>query len=176
MKLHLGCGNKYIEGYVNIDIRYLPGVDEVNNVGRLRNYKSHSIDVIYASHVLEHFSRWEYESVLKRWYELLKPGGVLRLGVPDFGEIVEYYNKTKDLRSVSGMLYAGQDYPENNHYWVWDFNTLSKELKEIGFNNVYRYDWRQTEHSDIDDYTQSYLPHFDKENGVLLSLNVEAIK
>jgi hypothetical protein len=29
MKLHLGCGTKHIEGYTNIDIRYLPGVDEV---------------------------------------------------------------------------------------------------------------------------------------------------
>jgi predicted SAM-dependent methyltransferase len=176
MKLHLGCGNKHIEGYVNIDIRYLPGVDEVNNVGRLRNYKNNSVDIIYASHILEHFGRWEYQSVLKRWYDLLKNGGTLRLGVPDFGAIVEYYNKTKDLRGVSGMLYGGQDYPENNHYWVWDFDVLSKELKEIGFTEVNKYDWRDTEHSNLDDYTQSYLPHMDKENGVLLSLNVEAKK
>ena len=176
MKLHLGCGSKHIEGYVNIDIRYLPGVDEVNNVGRLRNYKNNSVDIIYASHVLEHFSRWEYQSVLKRWYDLLKTGGTLRLGVPDFGGIVEYYNKTKDLRGVSGMLYGGQDYPENNHYWVWDFDVLSKELKEIGFTKVNKYDWRDTEHSNLDDYTQSYLPHMDKENGILLSLNIEAKK
>jgi predicted SAM-dependent methyltransferase len=176
MKLHLGCGNKHIEGYINIDIRYLPGVDEVNNVGKLRNYNKSSIDVIYASHVLEHFSRWEYMSVLNRWYELLKPNGILRLGVPDFREIVNYYLKNKDLRSVSGMLYGGQDYAENNHYWVWDYDTLCEELKSIGFKSVYRYDWRETEHSHVDDYTQSYLPHMDKKNGVLLSLNVEAIK
>jgi predicted SAM-dependent methyltransferase len=110
MKLHLGCGDKHIKGYVNIDIRYLPGVDEVDNVARLRKYKTDSISVIYASHVLEHFGRWEYMDVLKRWYEILKPGGTLRLGVPDFGGIVDYYQKTKDLRVVSGMLYGGQDY------------------------------------------------------------------
>ena len=40
MKLHLGCGDKHIKGYVNIDIRYLQGVDEVDNVARLRKYKS----------------------------------------------------------------------------------------------------------------------------------------
>jgi predicted SAM-dependent methyltransferase len=176
MKLHLGCGNKHIDGYVNIDIRYLPGVDEVNNVGKLRNYKKESVDVIYASHVLEHFSRWEYMFVLHRWYELLKPNGILRLGVPDFNEIVNYYLKTKDLRGISGILYGGQDYSENNHYWVWDFETITKELKDIGFKKVYKYDWRSTEHSHIDDYTQSYLPHMDKENGTLLSLNIEAIK
>lgn len=176
IKLHLGCGSKHIKGYTNIDIRYLPGVDEVDNVARLRRYKANSISVIYASHVLEHFSRWEYMSVLERWYELLEPGGTLRIGVPDFEEIAKYYLKTKNLRAVSGMLYGGQDYVENNHFWVWDFNTLEKELKQIGFSEVKRYDWRQTDHNYIDDYTQSYLPHLDKDNGTLLSLNVEAIK
>jgi predicted SAM-dependent methyltransferase len=176
MKLHLGCGNKHIEGYINIDIRYLPGVDEVDNVARLRKYKSNSISVIYASHVLEHFGRWEYMNVLERWYEILEPNGVLRLGVPDFEEIVNYYQKTKDLRVISGMLYGGQDYTENNHFWVWDFNTLKKELMQIGFKSVSKYNWRDTEHCHIDDYTQSYLPHMDKENGTLLSLNIEAIK
>lgn len=176
MKLHLGCGDKHIEGYTNIDIRYLPGVDEVDNVARLRKYKPNSISVIYASHVLEHFGRWEYMDVLRRWYEILEPGGVLRLGVPDFGGIVEYYQKTKNLRAVSGMMYGGQDYVENNHFWVWDFDTLKDELTQVGFKDVYRYDWRQTDHSHIDDYTQSYLPHLDKDQGVLLSLNVESIK
>ena len=39
-----------------------------------------------------------------------------------------------------------------------------------------RYDLRDTEHADIDDCSQAYLPHMDKENGVLMSLNVEATK
>jgi predicted SAM-dependent methyltransferase len=87
-KLHLGCGSKHIKNYINIDIRYLPGVDEVDNVRFLRKYKNDSVDEIYASHVLEHFSRWEYKNVLKRWFDILKPGGTLRLAVPDFDSIV----------------------------------------------------------------------------------------
>ena len=83
---------------------------------------------------------------------------------------------TKNLRILSGMLYGGQDYDENYHYWCWDFDTLSTELKSIGFKNVERYDWKKTEHNNIDDYTQIYLPHMDKENGTLLSLNIEATK
>jgi predicted SAM-dependent methyltransferase len=114
--------------------------------------------------------------VLERWYEILKPGGILRIGVPDFENIVNYYIKTKDLRILSGMLYGGQDYEQNFHHWCWDFNTLSTELKHIGFKTVERYDWKQTEHSHIDDFTQAYLPHLDKDHGTLLSLNVEAIK
>ena len=88
LKLHLGCGTKHIPGFVNIDIRYLPKVDEVNNIKFLRNYKVNSADLIYACHVLEHFSRWDYKNVLRRWYEILKPGGILRLGVPDVSFIL----------------------------------------------------------------------------------------
>ena len=98
VKLHLGSGSKHIDGYINVDIRYLPGVDEVNNVKFLRNYKNNSVDEIYCCHTLEHFGRWEYKEVLKRWFEILKPGGVMRLAIPDFNSICQYYNKTKDLK------------------------------------------------------------------------------
>jgi hypothetical protein len=46
----------------------------------------------------------------------------------------------------------------------------------VGFKEVYLWDWRETEHSHIDDFSQAYLPHMDKENGVLMSLNIEAKK
>ena len=73
------------------------------------------------------------------------------------------------------------------HKTVYDFNDLKKNLEEVGFKNVRRYDWRTTEpHDKIDDHSQSYLPHenfvstpekpFDKETGYLMSLNVETDK
>ena len=43
-----------------------------------------SVGLIYASHILEHFGRHQYEDVLAEWYRVLSPGGVLRLAVPDF--------------------------------------------------------------------------------------------
>jgi len=46
----------------------------------------------------------------------------------------------------------------------------------IGFKDIKRYDWRKTEHFYVDDYSQTYYPHMDKEDGKLMSLNVEAIK
>ncbi|HAI38830.1 MAG TPA: methyltransferase, partial [Maribacter sp.] len=39
-----------------------------------------------------------------------------------------------------------------------------------------KYDWRQTEHAKFDDHSQAYIPHMDKENGTLISLNIEAVK
>ncbi len=107
LKLHLGCGNKHIEGYVNIDIRPMEEVDKVDNIKYLRSFKENSVDVIYSASVLEHFIRWEYKNALRRWYEILKPGGVLRVRVPDFEAIVKYYQKTNDIDAVMGLLYGG---------------------------------------------------------------------
>ena len=174
-KLHLGCGTKHLKGYTNIDIRYLPGVDEVNNIRFLRNYKNNSVDLIYACHVLEHFSRWDYKEVIKRWFEILKPGGVLRLAVPNFSAICNHYIKTGDLKSIMGLLYGGQDYDENYHYVTFDQNSLFNDLYEIGFNNVQEYNHQTTEHAKVDDFSKAYLPHMDK-NGILVSLNIEATK
>lgn len=176
IKLHLGCGTKHIEGFTNIDIRYLPGVDEVNNIRFLRNYKHNSVDIIYACHVLEHFGRWEYTSVLNRWFEILKPGGKLYLAVPNFESIVNYYNKTCDLKTIMGLLYGGQDYDENYHYITFDKLSMTYDLEKIGFRFITDYDRDKTSHKDTDDFSNAYLPHMDKENGILMSLNLVAIK
>ena len=49
-------------------------------------------------------------------------------------------------------------------------------LKQAGFINVRHYDWRNTEHAAVDDYSHAYIPHMDKEHGIQISLNVECDK
>ena len=176
MKLHLGCGSKHIDGFINIDARELPGVDEVDDVKALTKFTKDSVELIYASHILEHITRLEYTNVLSRWYDLLKTGGILRIAVPDIEKVFEHYNKNRDLRSLRGFLWGGQSYGFNYHYCGWDFKTLKEDLTSVGFKNIKIYDWRKTEHSHIDDFSQCYLPHMDKENGMLMSLNIEAEK
>jgi len=177
MKLHLGCGEKKIDGYVNIDTRHFEGiVDIVDDISKLNNFEDNTVSLIYCSHVLEHFGRREYMKVLQRWFDILKPGGVLRLAIPDFEKVVQHYNKYKDIESIRGFLYGGQNYKENYHYCAWDFKKIKSDLESLGFTDIKKYDWRETEHSNIDDYSQCYLPHMDKDNGLLMSLNIEAVK
>ena len=176
MKLHLGCATKALNGFINVDIRDMPGVDMIDDISRLKKFLDESADLIYVSHVLEHFGRREYKEVLKRWHAVLKDGGVLRIAVPDFEKIVEHYNENHDLELLRGFLYGGQNYAQNYHYCTWDFETLSKDLISVGFKEVRKYEWKDTEHSYMDDFSQSYLPHMDKEKGKLMSLNIEAIK
>ena len=175
LNLHIGCGSIAIPGYVNIDIRYLPNVDVVDNAEFLRKFKNENVSIIYACHVLEHFNRWRISSVLKRWFDLLMCGGILYLAVPDFESIVSYYNKTKDIKSLIGLLHGGQDYKENFHCMSWDFKSLQDCLLFAGFDSVNLYEWEDVFGS-FDDYSKCYLPHMDKENGMLMSLNVKAVK
>ncbi len=176
MKLNLGCGNKKMLGFINIDSRQEVSPDLIDDVSSLQSFKSNSVNLIYACHVLEHFDRFEYKEVLKRWFDVLEPGGVLRISVPDIEKVFNHYSQFKDLNVLKGFLWGGQTYPQNYHYTGFDFKTISNDLLEIGFSNVRHYDWRNTEHSMIDDFSQAYLPHMDKENGMLMSLNIEAYK
>jgi len=176
MKLHLGCGKRHIPGVVHIDAVDYPHVDHVATIDNLSFIPDASADLIYNCHVLEHFKRRDVGRVLQEWHRVLKPGGILRISVPDFAKLCEVYQKCGQLDLVVGALFGRQDYLYNIHYNVFDFATLKRELESAGFTDVRRYDWRETEHAHIDDYSQAYIPHMDKENGILISLNVECAK
>lgn len=174
-KLHLGCGKVYIPGWTNLDIFSNAKADIYADVTALP-FDLESYDLIYASHILEHVHRHMVVATLSHWRSLLKTGGVLRLAVPNFQAVCEYYQKTGDLKSVMGLLYGGQNYHLNHHTVTFDETHLSKDLRLAGFGETRFWDWKKTEHADHDDYSQCYLPHMDKENGMLMSLNLEAVK
>jgi SAM-dependent methyltransferase len=176
MKLHLGCGRRQIPGYVHIDVVDYPHVDHVSSIDNLSFLPDSSVQLIYNCHVLEHFKRREVQRVLQEWYRVLAPGGVLRLSVPDFAALCEVYMRSRDLGLVIGPIFGRQNYLYNIHYNLFDFDTLKSELERAGFRGVHRYDWRETEHANVDDYSQAYIPHMDKERGVLISLNLECVR
>lgn len=176
LKLHLGCGDIRIPGWTNIDIRETEATDIVADIRRLFGMADCSVDMIYACHVLDHFSRHEYMDVLRRWYAVLKPGGILRLSVVNFAEVVDIYRQTWDLKPLIGLLVARQDYPSNVRHMHWDYSSLSRDLSAVGFSTVRPWNWRTTDHAQVDDFSQAHIPHMDKENGRLVSLNIEGVK
>lgn len=175
-KLHLGCADKIIPGFVNVDVRDLPGVDVVADARKLTSFENGSIDLIYACHILEHFPRPQTFSTLLEWNRVLKPGGVLRIAVPDWDATVAAYQRTGDYENLLNWIYGGREYGENVHFRQFNFAGLKTLLVEAGFKRVVRYDWRKTEHADVDDFSKAYMPHMDTENGLLMSLNVECMK
>ena len=62
------------------------------------------------------------------------------------------------------------------HKTAYDFSSLKKVLEEVDFKDIRHWNWEATEHSEFDDHSQAYYPHMDKENGTLISLNMECVK
>jgi predicted SAM-dependent methyltransferase len=182
VKLHLGCWHRHIPGFVHIDLCELPHIDYKSSIDKLPMFEDNSVELIYSSHSLEYFDRIEAERVLAEWRRVLRPGGVLRVAVPDFDALIEVYRRTGELQRLLGPLYGRMeiDTPQGKrvlyHKTVYNFAHLKRLLESNGFENVRRYDWRKTIHKDYDDHSQAYFPHMDKENGLLISLNLEADK
>ena len=181
MKLHLGCGARVIEGWINVDLSDFPHVHHKKSIENLDMFGNNSVDIIYSSHTIEYFDRVQINNVLTEWRRVLKPNGTLRLAVPNFDALIQVYLNTGDLNTILGPLYGkmsvlGAENETIYHRTVYNFESLKSTLENNGFSNVREFNWRDTEHSHIDDHSQAYYPHMKKEDGILVSLNVEAEK
>jgi len=179
IKLHLGCGwRNFGPSWVHIDGGDYKHLDYYD-IKKLY-FLDESVDLIYASHVFEYFDLNEAKDVLSEWNRVLKPKtGILRLAVPNFEVMTKlYFEKQIPLSKFWGPLYGKMKMGNQTiyHKMVYDFNSLSELLINSGFTDIRYYNWRDTDHSDIDDHSQAYIPHMDKDNGTLISLNVEANK
>ena len=178
LNLHLGCGKRYIPGFVHVDLADFPHIDYRHDIRTLPMFEDETVDLIYACHVLEYFDVYEVHDVLQEWHRVLKPNGTLRLAVPDF-DALDFAYHMWGLPAILGPLYGRWEVSPGvviYHKTVYNMEDMEKLLRESGFSFVHRYDWRETIHKDYDDYSQAYLPHMQKDTGTLISLNVECKK
>ncbi len=176
IKLNLGCGDRKIHGYTNVDIDERVDPDVIDDVIRLEKFKASTIQTINVSHVLEHLNYNDSILAMGRWHSLLVKDGILRIAVPNLEKVCAHFFLYQDLEVIRAFLWGGQHNEYDYHKNGWNFESLRDQLKKIGFKNIKEYNWMDTEHSYVDDYSQAYLPHMDKVNGILMSLNVECTK
>lgn len=178
MKIHIGCGKRdFGKGWIHIDGAEYPHIGFHDIF--LKNFDDDSADVIYSAHLIEYFDRDQVKELLKAWHYVIKPYGTVRIAVPDFRAMAKLYTYGHcSLQDIHGPLYGKMDLKGSPiyHRTVYDYESLKRLLEECGFKYIQKYDWRKTEHAFIDDHSQSYLPHMDKEDGTLISLNVECTK
>ena len=181
MKLHLGSGSRYLEGYVHIDIADYEHIDIRTSIDKLNTIDDDTVSEIYASHVLEYFDRNEVEFVLKEWMRVLKKDGILRIAVPNFEALIKVYEETNEIEKILGPLYGKWVLSEGSnlyHKTVYDKNSLTSLLERVGFSDITFWDWREVfkDNLEYDDHSQAYFPHMDKENGIHISLNIQCKK
>lgn len=178
-KINMMCGwRDFGSGWFNVDGGDYPHLHSKDIL--LEDYPKDYADLIYCSHALEYFHpSYALNVLFPKWREVLKPGGILRIAVPDFRQMAILYTQGKySLNHFLGPLYGemGMGDEEIYHKTVYDEESLANVFEQNKFNNIELWDWRKVSHGKFDDHSQAYLPHMDKENGVLISLNMQGIK
>jgi predicted SAM-dependent methyltransferase len=132
IRLNIGAGKKNIEGYIPIDIK--DGID-----ARKLPYPDESVAEVYASHVLEHFGFKEVPEVLAEWARVLKPGGLMRISVPD-REKVEERRTDANSSLMDRILMGGQTDEHDYHKSIYTEATLRRAMNKAGIAHVHSFD------------------------------------
>ncbi len=124
------------------------GVRYANAVARIPHADG-SVDVIYSCHMIEHLDRHEARRFLAECRRVLRPGGVIRLVVPDLRITVRDYVAKGNADTFVEHLQLALDKPHGfseylryllvgsrNHRWLYDGKSMSKLLLQCGFGEV----------------------------------------
>jgi SAM-dependent methyltransferase len=185
IKLHLGCGKRYLPDYTHVDIDNLPHIDYCTEIHNLSMFKDGSVDEIYNCGVIGYYDREDVILLLKEWNRVLKKEGVLRISVVDFKKQVQLYLKNEnnlDTLGVLGPLFGKWKYTNNKgeqgvlyKKTAYDYKSLEQLLTKNNFKDCKKYSWEEFLPYGYDDYSAAYVPHMDK-NGVHIMLNMECKK
>jgi predicted SAM-dependent methyltransferase len=153
LHIHFGCGEIDDHRFLNVDARPFRHVHLVTVSPLLRALPAGSAHSLYACHVLEHIPYAQQSRVLKRWRDILRPGGRLMLSVPDFDKMLTQYAATgRSIKTVQGKLMGGQDYPGNFHFALFNEAHLRALLTNAGFADIRPWHPRE-EHNWPKDYS-----------------------
>jgi hypothetical protein len=149
IKLNLGCGDKILDGYVNVDVvesRAGKKPDVICDLHDLSKFKSNSVDEIMAVHVVEHFWQWEVVDILKEWTRVLKPGGKMILECPNLISAAEEFLKNSDIAAMGGsegqrsmwVFYGdpGWKDPLMIHRWGYTPRSLATVMATAGLTEL----------------------------------------
>ncbi len=133
IKLHLGCGDKHLDGFINIDHRETKATDLVSDIRELP-FENDSVQRIELYHVVEHLPRNIFPKALKEWHRILRKGGQLIIECPDFdSEVKEYLNGNEDrLDNIFGQ----QRFRGDVHYFGYNFPRMKKFLEKAGYEDI----------------------------------------
>ena len=149
IRLNLGCGDKILPGYINVDFAESRKGNKPDVIADLRalSFEKNYADEILSVHVIEHFYPWEAEVLLKHWKDILKPGGLLILECPNIltaaKMLIENPDRAamalgKDGQMAMWPLYGDPSWqdPLMCHRWGYIPTTLKDLLLRCGFANV----------------------------------------
>lgn len=143
MKLHLGCGQVYLEGYTNIDfplsehtVQEKTVADKHADLTALR-HTAESVDEVRLHHTFEHFIRPQALALLASWHSWLKMDGRLHIEVPDFDAtaklVLGRFTKDRDRKVGLRHIFGSNEAPWATHYEGWSEKRLAEVFTLFGF-------------------------------------------
>ena len=129
IRLNLGAGAYPLAGYVNLDIK-------AGTPAYPLAYEAETVDEVRASHVLEHYSHRDVQTVVNEWARVLKPGGILRVAVPNFKAVASLYAQGRGDLPLQGWIMGGQEDADDAHHCLFEPALLSSLLTAAGLVNV----------------------------------------
>ena len=136
MRIELASGERPFDGYLHCDQRLLESTDLVCRVETLP-FATDSVESLLTSHIIEHFPYDRTVSVLAEWRRVLRPGGTILIITPNLGYITHgYVEEWMDYTEARNRLFGGQDYEGNYHYTMFDSQSMSRALGEVGFGRI----------------------------------------
>lgn len=116
MNLNLGSGTNRKQDYISVD-KYCPEADEHWDLTQRLPLDDESVDNIYACHVIEHFSRAEWDSMRRDWVRVLKPGGSIEIICPDILKVCQKFinnpNQPYPMMQMYGLQTNDGEYHKN---------------------------------------------------------------
>ncbi|MEM7164402.1 MAG: methyltransferase domain-containing protein [Planctomycetota bacterium] len=152
--VHFGCGSRLFPGWTNVDMNKKG--DFTADLREGLPFRDESVQLMYSEHTLEHFYR-EHDGpwLLRECLRCLVPGGTLRITIPDAAAYIAYYTgdledeeTAADMKSTHSRFHGTRMDVVNSafrwkhqHFYMYDAETMTKLLEEIGFVDVERRDF-----------------------------------
>lgn len=149
VRLNIGCGDKILPDYINVDVvqsRAGKAPDVIADVRDLSVFETGYADEVMAIHVVEHFWRWEVEDVIREWVRVLKPGGRLVLECPNLLAACEALLANPALAARADqagqrsmwVFYGDPQWkdPLMIHRWGYTPDSLMDMLRSLGLMDV----------------------------------------
>lgn len=112
-------------------------------------YKN-SLNYIYSSHFFEHIFKEDAEALLKSCLIALKPGGVIRIVIPDLAYAISLYNKGKKTEMLEDYFFVSSKGSYlARHKYMYDFEMIKEILDKIGFLNITKCKYQEGKTPDI---------------------------
>jgi predicted SAM-dependent methyltransferase len=137
IRVNVGCGEHPVPGYVNVDLRALPGIDVLADARRLP-FEPGTLDEIASSHLVEHFREHQARTrVVPYWKSLLRSDGRLRIVCPNWAAMLERVQDGRmRLEEFKLVTFGWQDYEGDDHFAMYTPETLRALLADVGFGRI----------------------------------------